>query len=408
MYSNISHRKLTHIKLFILKKQYNFLRFNSASLKTCTIFNKKGIFALPWYMDYRIICANQKYLEKSGMKVSQIETFDGFLNFLHRLKKLKINNFYPIAFSGRNDWNVLHNFSPWIWSEGGSFISYDKKWKSNLLNIQTLRGIYKYIFLALESYHHPQSLRENSNILNQRFARGESGVISSTTEILNNIRIPVSQGGLLGSQISQDGLVVINFPKGKAGSFGFLGGSNLCIPKKHSNNILAHKLVVYLTSNTTLNNYLNQMGFLPSDKNLWKIWKRKPYLTKVLNNIHNSKIFVNIALWGKIELALVECLSEIWTIIDSGYFSMKSLISILIKYDKMINSLFKNFSIQKHNHMILIKMLEDYHKTLKSMIKTNTKKHFLIDNLFIIIMVFCGFGLLIFIRRKRQKNEKTV
>ena len=66
------------------------------------------------------------------------------------------------AFPGKSDWNIPHNFAPWIWSDGGDFIKKDENgYRSALLDSGTLRGIAKYLDFVIDS------LVNRSKLLNE-------------------------------------------------------------------------------------------------------------------------------------------------------------------------------------------------------------------------------------------------
>jgi len=50
----------------------------------------------------------------------------------------------PLGIPGKNNWNVIHNFVPWIWADGGELLSPDRK-KLSLIQ----KKLYKVYFFIL-------------------------------------------------------------------------------------------------------------------------------------------------------------------------------------------------------------------------------------------------------------------
>jgi multiple sugar transport system substrate-binding protein len=151
------------------------------------------------------------------------------------------------AFPGKSDWNIPHNFAPWIWSSGGDFLikRADGHWASNLMDPNTITGIGKYLRFILDSAVEVTSLRENTAQITQRFNNGELAFILNTAEVVMQTRYQGNMGGLAKARIGSDGVLVFPVPSGNAGSISFIGGSNLAIPKNMEHNGNAQKLLLF-------------------------------------------------------------------------------------------------------------------------------------------------------------------
>ncbi|HPO49889.1 MAG TPA: extracellular solute-binding protein, partial [Spirochaetota bacterium] len=186
--------------LSVYSDEIDFTRFNSVNLETCKIFGSSSYYAVPWFIDVRAFFYNKEYMDSLNVKPSELNDYYDFKNYLYKIKEadFKINGkrVYPFGFSGKNDWNVVHNFAPWIWSEGGDFISFkDGNWQSSLFDKNTIKGICKYIDFYEEDLNSFEALKENSALIQQRFARGEYGTIFSVADIIKTIENEYLIGG---------------------------------------------------------------------------------------------------------------------------------------------------------------------------------------------------------------------
>jgi multiple sugar transport system substrate-binding protein len=301
-------------------------------------------YGVPWFLDVRLLLANKKYFDESGLTPDDVKTWSAFQATLSKINERKIKNSMGIlvdgfGFSGKGDWNVVHNFAPWVWSEGGAFLkNQEGRWRSGLLDPETARGIRRYVGMALEGYASRAALKMNTNLLAQRFINGEQVFLVGTTELIMKSRLPVSQGGVFESALGQDELYVFPIPSGSAGSVSFLGGSHLAIPKYASTDTNAIELLKHLTSPENIHSNALKIGFLPTDKKVLTGWSWDPLYNTVVQEVKNGRSYPNIGQWGNIEAILVEMFGAVWTLVDNPeIFSEKELYNILSLYDALLN-----------------------------------------------------------------------
>ncbi len=82
-------------------------------------------------IDVRGLLGNKKYLDQLGIKSESIKDWKSFRETLLRIKQENYVNKAGYAvegfgFPGKSDWNIPHNFAPWVWSEGGRFLTEEK------------------------------------------------------------------------------------------------------------------------------------------------------------------------------------------------------------------------------------------------------------------------------------------
>ena len=322
----------------------NYDRFDKTILETCRIFSNPNLYSVPWFVDLRAFFYNKEYMDYFKIDVDSVNSYDGFKRYLRKIKNSNYNiegkTIYPFGFPGKNDWNVIYNFAPWIWSEGGDFIVYEnEKWKSFLLNKKTINGICKYLNLYEEGLSSPESLKENNALVAQRFCYGDYASVYSVVDIIKTIEDEYRIGGNERSPLYNGGYHITGSPYGTTGSYTFFGGSNLVIPYEKRDNKDAYKLLKYLSSSEKIDAYCDKIKFLPPDMNLWEKWTDKEHYNKIVELIKYGKTNPNIHLWGKIESKLVNCLGDILELRGSSYYSYEKLYDILLKYNNEINDI---------------------------------------------------------------------
>lgn len=322
-------------------------RFLETSMKTTRIDGNDTIWGVPWFVDVRVLMANHKLFDSLGIEAKDVADWSGFRRSLRRIRDANLmkdanTKIYPFGFPGKSDWNIPHNFAPWIWSEGGDFVTKgtDGKWRSALLDRQTLVGIRKYLGFVQDSLVNPKSLAQNTAQVTQSFDAGEQAVILSTSELVMQTRISTDAGGLANSPIGLAGLDAFPVPAGAAGSVAFIGGSDLCLPKAKATDPDALKLLLFLTRPENLDIYTKKIGFLPADKNVLQEWAKDSIYKVMVAAAEKGKAYPGIPQWGSIEAMLSEMFGNVWTMLgEGGYYSDELLYKTLVAYNGRIDSL---------------------------------------------------------------------
>jgi len=394
-------------------------RFVPVSFETTHIEGDSNIYAVPWFIDARALLANQKILNELNLEAKDIRNYPRFIQSLRKIKKanLKLNDGTPIqpyAFPGRNDWNIPHNFAPWIWSNGGDFISKDSiAYRSNLLSESTIKGIARYLYFVLDTLVDPQNLTLNTAQISQQFNNGEIAFILNTSETIMQTRYKTEEGGLLNSRIGQDGVLSFPVPIGEKGSICFIGGSHLAIPAKFSDKSKAMQLLLFLTQDEFLNSYNQHIGFLPPSKKVLEEWKKVPIYNVLVNSLNNGKAYPSITEWSKIEEILGNMFSSIWALMEiPELYSSQKIYHILLQGDSLINAALEResmetVSFEEFNSFwnLAIEEIESISKTKtvdNPQEKTPLKKHLSVGIFF--LMLFFGF-LYAYSKKRRLKDN---
>jgi multiple sugar transport system substrate-binding protein len=323
-------------------------RFMATSWSTTQIDGDTSFYAIPWFVDIRVLMANRHWIEAQDIKPSELTTISGFRKALLKLRKARLvrddaTPIYPFAFPGKSDWNIIHNFAPWIWSQDGEFIrKVDGQWRSQLLEKNTVQGIRLYIGFVLDSLMNSNALKENSAQVTARFNNGEQVFSINTSEVIMQTRVSEVDGGTLNSRIGQEGLLTYPIPAGPGGSIAFVGGSNLALPMSKAKDRNALKLLLFLTRADNLDKYTKKIGFLPPDRSVLQVWAQDSLYRILVEQAENGRVYPNIPNWGEIETMLVEMFSAVWTLLDAGgIYTDEELYKILVQYNAKVDEALK-------------------------------------------------------------------
>lgn len=322
-------------------------RFLTTSWKTTKIDGNDTAWGVPWFVDVRVLMANHKMLDSLKITAKDIGDWSSYRRALRKIRDANLmkdagTKVYPYGFPGKSDWNIPHNFVPWVWSEGGDFVlkGTDGKWHSGLLDKATIIGIRKYLSFVQDSLVNPKALSQNTAQVTQSFNAGEQAVILGTSEIVMQTRISSDSGGLRQSPIGQAGLYAFPVPAGPAGSVAFVGGSVLALPKAKANDADALKLLMFLTRAENLDIYTKKIGFLPPDKSVLQEWAKDSVYKVMVDAAEKGKAYPGIPQWGSIESMLSEMFGNIWGMLsEGGYYSDDELYKTLGTYNGRIDSL---------------------------------------------------------------------
>lgn len=325
-------------------KEINSERYVPVSWNTAHIDGDSAIYSIPWFIDIRPILANKRILKELGISKESLTTYRGFVDAVKKVERAgetledgtKIHGY---AFPGKSDWNIPHNFAPWVWSNGGSFIQKDEngKWHADILSPETITGIASYLHFVIDTLVHPEVLQTNTAQVAQQFNNGELAFIVSTSEIVMQTRIHGTMGGLSNARIGSDSVAVIPIPRGSAGSVSFIGGSNLAIPASNSRPE-AKELLLFLVNDENLDAYTKQIGFLPTSKKVLSTWAQDDDYNELVKALESGKTYPTIPEWGTIEQQLVSMFSTVWEMMEiPSLYSEEKLYDIFKQYTVEIN-----------------------------------------------------------------------
>ena len=327
-------------------QELKFDRFLGTSRKTTKIDGSDTTWAVPWFMDVRVLLANQRILDSLKITAAEVATWDGYRKALRKIRDAKllkegVTPIHAYGFPGKSDWNIPHNFAPWVWSEGGDFVKKgaDGKWSSALMDKATVQGIYRYISFVKDSLVNPKALSQNTSDISKLFSVGELVFILGTSELVTQVRISTDSGGMRSSAIGKAGIRVIPVPAGPSGSVAFVGGSDLALPKAKAKDANALKLLQFLTRSDNLDIYTRKIGFIPADQTVLQDWAKDSSYKVIVEAAAKGKAYPGIPQWGGIEQQLSSLFANVWGMLgEGGYYSDEELYKALVQYDARIDS----------------------------------------------------------------------
>jgi multiple sugar transport system substrate-binding protein len=287
--------------------------------------NSINTTSLPWFLDVRPFYYRKDVMETLGINPDTISTRNSFVNVLQHVKnsKTQINHRIvdPVGYPAKNDWNIVHNFASWVFSAGGSFLADDLS-KSNLLNENTLDGIYFYLDLVKNGYNNYSSLDKTTAGVSADFDQGKTAFIGETTSKLLYLENQNFLQGSNSSNVVPYGCIVP--PSAKVADEGkyFLGGSNLGIFSSTKVKREALALLRYLTTQSdTQFQFARVSGFLPALTETYHIHyfsgnKNRSIFQKI---VEKGRSYPSVPYWSAIETdVLTKRFNNIFSIIASS------------------------------------------------------------------------------------------
>lgn len=296
--------------------------------------------SVPWIIDARALFYRKDIFDKLGINPQEMDSWEGFEKVLKKIydayvvsdqqgnlyfgkeaKELENKQgyfrVYPIGVPGKNDWNVIYNFDPWVWSAGGDWLTADNKPFKSVKEI--LDGIKFYTNIA-KKYTTKSCLELNSSQVETWFANGKFAIIPSGAWTVRNLTLPPEKGGFSNLPVSSK-FAVAHYPKGPAGRYTFLGGSNLSIFKSCKNPEVAWKLIKYLVSKKQQIEYAKNSGFLPATLDSYNdpYFDKNPHLKIFKETVKYGRVHPCIPLWGPAEVILIRRLGTIWDYVSGVY-----------------------------------------------------------------------------------------
>ena len=297
--------------------------FIAGSLENIKPRNSEHITSLPWFLDVRPFYYNKDVLDVLHINPDTINSRASFIRVLKEIKNAKIQlegkTVSPMEYPAKNDWNVVHNFAPWVFSAGGSFLTEDLS-ASNLLNEKTLDGIHFYLNFVKDGYNDYSNLDKTTAGVSIDFDLGKTAFIAETTSKLLYLENQNFINAV--NQIPPYGCIMP--PSAKVSGKGkyFLGGSNLGIFKSTKVPKESISLLRYLTTRSDVQfQFARISGFLPALAETYDL----PYFSTNKNRkifqkiVENGISYPSVSYWSTIETdVLTKRFNNIFSIIASS------------------------------------------------------------------------------------------
>ena len=291
--------------------------FVPAAWKSAGLTGSGQVTAVPWIVDARALFYRTDVFKKLNLTAKDLETWDKFQATLKKIKAANLTieglQIFPYGMPGKNDWNVVHNLSPWIWAAGGDYLD-GSLTKSAINTPQAVDGVYFYVNLAKQGLVPPEYLELNTAQVSSNFNNGSVAMMVDGPYEVRTLTTAPAQGGA-SEGITARNFSVVPYPKGPKGRYTFVGGSNLAIFKFAPHKEEAFKVVKYLTTDTNAQlNYCKASGFLPAKLVVFN----EPYFSvdparKVFREaIKYGKTYPCVSYWGILEPILTRRFGILW------------------------------------------------------------------------------------------------
>ncbi len=284
--------------------------------------------ALPWFIDVRAINYRADIFAEVGIDpTTAFADWDSFTATLTTLRDAGLTvvdaatgeevPFYPMAFPGKNDWNVLHNFAPWVWSAGGDLLSADLT-EATFNSPEAVAGVGYYAGLYTQGFTPPDSLELNSAQVDGLFSGKRVAMIISGPWNVANSRTSIDNNGWANPEAEDnvwpDAFAVAEIPAGPGGRYTFVGGSDLSVWNTSSNLPEAILLAQFLASDESQIRYTQAIGMLPAANSALAdpLFAEDEDYSVFISAVENGRSYPAIAAWGPIETVMVTSLGALW------------------------------------------------------------------------------------------------
>jgi multiple sugar transport system substrate-binding protein len=308
--------------------------FAPASWTASHLLGSDSITALPWLTDVRALFYRKDVLAKAG--VNPATAFTDWTTFAATLKKIKAANtgVWPLAIGNANNFGIIHNVAPFIWGAGGNLLN-DTGDKSQLNSTAAVDGVTYYQQLV-GTYDDPKAMKLESDAVPAAFATGTGAITIDNSQSVGDYLADPNRPGL------KNGWGTAPLPAGKAGRFGFFGGSGLAILKAAKHPAAAFEWVKYLTSEESQRRYSVSSGLWPARTaavNGTRL-QTDPAYAAFHTMIDAGRMYPSIPAWIVVESIIAKDLAELWH--ANGPLTRAEVQAILTKTSNDIDASLKD------------------------------------------------------------------
>ncbi|KPK39967.1 MAG: hypothetical protein AMJ78_07660 [Omnitrophica WOR_2 bacterium SM23_29] len=298
----------------IMDKMKN--KFSLTSWATCEVQDSNKIYALPWFVDVRMLFYRKDFFEKLGLDPKELDKWESFEDVCKALTGFDFGSgqIGALGVSDLKDQGLVHDVAPWIWSNGGDFLTADRT-AAAFHKERALRGIKFYFDLMQKGYAPILDRRVPGQPLYDFFTLDKYGMCITGAYVFANylrgfIETPLS----IQPSKSIEKFGVTFLPAGPIGRFTFQGGSNLSISSYSANQAEAWQLLKFLTSNEFQMHQYEIVGALPSLTETFNyLFGERTEKKKVLIESYSKygRSHFQVDFWGSVEFILVEFFGKI-------------------------------------------------------------------------------------------------
>ena len=286
--------------------------FAPVSMKFAKPVGENHITSVPWFLDVRPLYFRRDVLSKVGLDPQKIRNRNDFRNALAQIRKanpqIEGQQVSPIGYPGKHDWNVIHNFAPWIWGAGGDFLDSSAR-ESRLASRESENGILFYLSLVRDGFNSRKNLSKNTTQVSMDFDEGRLAFWFDVTNKTLYLDSPRFLGGSSKNVTARNYSCMLppSAPPGKEPYY-FAGGSNLSVSRYSSHKRAATALVRYLSARPDVQLELARVtGFLPALLSTYEypFFKEDARREVFQQMIFHLRSYPAVSYWGEIETEIL-------------------------------------------------------------------------------------------------------
>jgi multiple sugar transport system substrate-binding protein len=284
--------------------------FVPAAWASSSLVNSNQTTAVPWFVDTRAIYYRSDVLK--DLSIDPTTAFKDWTSFEQTLGKIQAaGKVQPFGIPGKNAYDVVHNFAPWVWDAGGDYVNGNGT-KSTIASDAAVDGVNEYAQLA-SKYVDKAVLQKGNNDVEALFAQGKFAVTTDGPWLAGQLTTPKAQGGFADDVTAKAGFGTASLPAGPKDHKVFFGGSNLAIMKSSKQEAAAYEWVRWL-ANQGQPTYVSKVGMWPSRgaAGTSNVFANSQYMAAFRDQLQYGKSYPMIAAWGPIETALVRDFGALW------------------------------------------------------------------------------------------------
>jgi multiple sugar transport system substrate-binding protein len=266
--------------------------------------------AVPWFVDTRAIYYRTDVMKDLG--IDPTTAFKDWTSFDQTLGKIQAaGKIQAFGIPGKNAYDVVHNFAPWVWDAGGDYVNANGT-KSTIAQDAAVDGVYEYARMA-SKYVDKAVLQKGNNDVEALFGQGKFAVTTDGPWLAGQLTTPKAMGGFADDVTAKAGFGTASLPAGPKDHKVFFGGSNLAIMKSSKQEAAAYEWVRWL-ANQGQPTYVSKVGMWPSRgaASTSNIFANNQYMAAFRDQLQFGKSYPMIAAWGPIETALVKDFGNLW------------------------------------------------------------------------------------------------
>jgi multiple sugar transport system substrate-binding protein len=284
-------------------------------------------WAIPWMADTRVIYYRRSMLKAAGVDEGRaFSTIENMNETMERLLEGGLHGWAAPTFSNNNS---IYLLAPWIWAEGGDFVSRDKK-RTAFCEPSAVKGMLAYFNLAKYIPHEFHSFDDVATA----FKSKQVAAILDGPWVLADLHKEKS----LNIDFDDVGLTL---PPGPS----FVGGSNLVIWQHAGDKTDAALLLIKLLSTPEIHYQINKAKkLLPvrQESFLLQPYSSDPAYRVFMSALKTGRHMPAITAWAPLESSLLKAFGMVWEVSKHNGFQvteanlMRYLEPLAKRFDNML------------------------------------------------------------------------